>query len=125
MWSLFSRLSQLWSKRKANILPDVIAIICIICLGVFLGGHINLSKTWNNLFAAPSLNESNVLPIQKTIDLDGNDAVLLLALQPGCGYCARSMDFYKQVALETKSKRLSVKIAAIFPSTAAQTDEYL
>jgi len=113
------------SRSTLDTIANVaIILVCIIASVVLVN---NFLKSREQQQAAgprpPEVEKGEQLAALKNVVPAGTDRALVVALQPGCGFCNESMPFYKRLIDERNKKGSNVKVIAAVGREEAKAEE--
>ncbi len=122
---LKARLEKSTLKARLETVAHLaIVMLCLVVCGVLVKQHFLAGGSVEPVVTiAPG--EQPVLPTE--VRGDGTSSALLIALQPDCGYCTRSLPFYRALVRQRDATGRALRIVALVgrPEDVAAESEVL
>lgn len=110
-------------KNKLEIATNL-AVVCVSAavLIVFLWTYVQTNRKPQ---LSPGLTKGETLTHLQHYEFSNATKTLVIAMNTECSFCAESIPFYNQVSEACRSGNVRTNIAAVFPNTANEVQEYV
>src|SRR6185295_6194387 len=110
-----------WPKYLEIVTNTAVLVVAIALLAALISARFEsrVKPTFDR-----GLHSGQVVPTLPGIDYRAADRTLLISLNTNCGYCQKSLPFYKRLVEEQQKSTHNIAVVAVFPNSESDVQEY-